>query len=323
MAKASRVLTLTCASWLVFGACSSDSAGDLAGPESTSDSTDEVALASDSPEPTDLAAALDTDGGDDNGLVIIDSANSNATDELPAIDDSGSGTTVASTGPNDPDPDGNGSTAAPNLETCEAPAGEVHFVDVPTDDLFGNVAVRRKPDPDDVFIATRSRGRKLIPSGNCVVVGGVNWWEVSVPPGDSIGWTSSEFLVDQPVATPGLGGPSTYTDFDGLGAGTIDQLLDIIADALAFDGDRTITEIEFVEAREIDELTEVRSWRITGARVDGGSDFENDLTDGVRVDIPLKYDMNHDTGEIIGVQALEVQVFPLCSSGVNDESDCI
>lgn len=289
MAKASTALTFTFASLLALGACGSDPVDELANTEVSSETEAGTELISDGAEPIEADTSDDAPTEQPN----VDDSSSDSTDDAASDD---------SVGEEDPD------------ETCDAPVLQAHFVDVALDDPDGGLNVRSGAGTENEVIITIPRSGELIPSGNCAVVGTVDWWEVSTSDGSITGWASSRFLSELPVFNPGLGKAITDSDNVGAGGDSLEAMATAIAEAYGFDEDLVLTQVGDVIG--IDAQGGSVVYEMTG--------LKDDASNGYQVEIDFIFDKNEGDGmEIESYTAVSITNYALCTRGVTDEGLCV
>ncbi len=289
MAKAPKALALTFASLLALGACGSDPVEEQADTETSSSAEAVTELVSEGAEP------VEADTSDDGPTLD------------PVVDDSETTTTTSEGQEAEPEED--------PVETCEAPELQPHFVDVALDDPDGGLNVRSGPGITNDVIITIERSGELIATGNCEIVGTVDWWEVSTSDGSLTGWASSRFLSDLPVFNPGLGKAIEDTDNVGIGGSTLEEMAEAIAEAYGFDEDGVITQ----------------EGEVIGIDAQGGSvtyimtGLKDDASNGYQVEIDFLLDKNEteDGEEVESYTALRITNYALCSRGVTEDGLCI
>jgi len=289
MRKASTALAFTFASLLAFGACGSDPVDELANTEVSSETEAGTELISDGAEP-----------------IEADTSNDAPTEE-PDVEDSGGDTTEDTTSDDPIDEDD-------PVETCDAPVLQAHFVDVSLDDPDGGLNVRNGAGTDNDVVITVERSGELITSGNCAVVGTVDWWEVSTSDGSITGWASSRFLSDLPVFNPGLGTAIVDTDNVGAGGDSLEAMAAAIAEAYGFDEDLVLTQVGDVIG--IDAQGGSVIYEMTG--------LKDDSSNGYQVEIGFIFDKNEEDGvEIESYTAVSITNYALCTRGVTEDGLCI
>ena len=286
MAKAPKALAFTFASLLALGACGSDPVEEQANTETSSSAEAVTELVSEGAEPVEADTSDDSPTEDP---VVEDITTDEETTE-----------TVVEEEP---------------IETCDAPELQPHYVDVSLDDPDGGLNVRSGAGVDNDVIVTIERSGELISTGNCEVVGTVDWWEVSTSDGSLTGWASSRFLSDLPVFNPGLGKAIEDTDNVGVGGSTLEEMAEAIAEAYGFDEDGVITQ----------------EGEVIGIDAQGGSvtyimtGLKDDASNGYQVEIDFLLDKNEteDGEEIESYTALRITNYALCSRGVTEDGLCI
>lgn len=208
---------------------------------------------------------------------------------------------------------------------CEAPALEGRFVDVALDDPDGGLNFREAPSTSSSVITTFRRGVEVISTGECVIVGGTDWWEVLRTDGSESGWVSSRFLSAEPLDggfgtgqnpefAPSLGAPEADRTNLGLSAPTLEGLVALLAQEYGFGEDVEISPVgEFVG---IDPTTQTATYDLVG--------LEDDSLAGYRVDLLLFIDRDVANGDLVtGFTAINIVRQSLCARGVGDDGLCI
>ena len=264
-------------------------------------------------EPPDAIAIVETDD-DIDANIAAETTTSTTTSIAPVTTDTVAETTT-STSPSTT-PVTTDTTAQDEeddeIETCESPELQAHYVDVALDDSDGGLKVRAEAGADGNVLATFERGKELISIGNCEIVGSTDWWEVTTSGGSLTGWASSNFLSDAPVLNPGIGAFSSDQANIGIEALTEQEMIETIADNLGFDETRVIT---FIEGGGIDAIGAEGTWDITGA--------QDDSIDGYRVQVGYDFLKDANAENVLGVTTVRVDTAPLCSRGVTEDGLCI
>jgi len=238
-----------------------------------------------------LASNTDVVENDDSNVVDQDESTNDDVDESDIIQPEG-----------------------PDQQTCSAPTLQGHFVDVAIDDPDGGLNLRDVAGPSNAVITTIERGGELIPTGECEVVGSTDWWQVTNTDGSLIGWVSSSFLSESPIASPGLGRAEVDNDNVGLTAVTLEGLAAQLAIAYGFDQDVVITQVGDAVGNDASSGTVV--FDLEGLR--------DDSSNGYRVDI--LFFINRDEandGQAAGFTTTSISRQALCSRGVTDDGLCI
>lgn len=292
---------------LLASACGSTPPESLANAETTT-TTAAVDSAADGAVETAAAAGSEVDeqvSGDAQPISSnepeTDNGASTPEDETPEV----TTTTEAET------PEENTTTTAP-VETCEAPELTAFYVDVALDDPDGGLNVRSGPGTSNAVVDTFARGKELIPTGECEVVGSTEWWAVNASDGFFLGWTSSRFLTDVQLFDPELGASMADTNLIGFEAGSIEELVELLADNLGFDDDRVIT---FIDGGGIDAIGAEGTWDITG--------LKDDSIGGYQVHIGYDFVKDENAENVLGVIIRRVDKAPLCNRGVTPDGLCI
>lgn len=286
------ILTITLLLALVAAACSG---------------TTQEALETDSE-----SASLDAEfiEGEPSALPLVEEETSGEPDELSQ-----------ETPEPEPEPVDAGEGAQPEVieepeepeATCEAPELIAHYVDVDRDDPDGGLNMRVAPGSQATVVDTFARSSELIALGNCEVLSGRDWWEVTTSDGSQTGWVAARFLSDLPVFNPGLGAAINDTDNVGISRPTLEELVQAIADSYGFDEDLVITETSAPEA--LDSIGGEASYELTG--------LKDDASNGYLVDISFSFDREEDGGPVTGYTTLRVTSRALCSRDVTPDGLCV